>query len=236
MDSLQREVRLICFDVDGTLVHHDEDKTVWQVLNERFLDSLDANRSRFQAFREGRITYAEWVALDIGEWQRRGVRRAQLAEAIRESLAPVAGATAVIGELRRRGYRLAVVSGTIDLTLELLLPELEFDRVFTNQIFFDGDGAILGWRATPYDMEGKAEAVDTLTAEFGCSHLETAFIGDHWNDLPALVRVGFPIAFRPKEEQVRRVARVVLEGPSLEGLLDLFPLRRRDDPGDDDDA
>lgn len=236
MDSGEREIRLICFDVDGTLVHHDEDKTVWQVLNERFLGSAGANKGRFQAFREGRISYAEWVALDVGDWQRRGVRREQLTETIRGCLQPVAGASSVITELKRRGYRLAVVSGTIDLTLQLLLPELEFDRVFTNQIFFDGQGAITGWRATPYDMEGKAEAVDALAEEFGCGHRQTAFIGDHWNDLPALERVGLPIAFRPKDEQVRRAARVVLEGPSLEELLDLFPLRRRDSPGGSTDA
>ena len=38
-----RRFDLVAFDVDGTLVHHPEDKTVWEVLNHRFTGSEDQN-------------------------------------------------------------------------------------------------------------------------------------------------------------------------------------------------
>jgi len=67
-----RRFDLVAFDVDGTLVHHPEDKTVWEVLNRRFTGSDDQNEQRWALYRSGKLSYAEWVALDIGAWQAAG--------------------------------------------------------------------------------------------------------------------------------------------------------------------
>jgi phosphoserine phosphatase len=220
-------IRTVCFDVDGTLVHHPEGKTVWQVLNERFLGNDQLNKERFSAFRSGRITYAEWVALDIGDWMSRGIRRGDIEAVIHEQLGLVAGARETMDELRVRGYRLAVISGTLDLTLELLLDGFPFDRVFTNRIFFGAGGAIDGWEATPYDVDGKARALRKLATSFGHPPGQCAFVGDHWNDLAALGAAGLGIAFCPKDDVVRRAADVVVEEGPLTRLLPLFPEVRR---------
>jgi phosphoserine phosphatase len=216
-------IAVICFDVDGTLVEHAEGKTVWQVLNERFLDSTTLNRERLADFRSGRLRYAEWVALDVGDWVCAGVRLPAIEAEIRASLRPVPGARETIATLRRRGYRVAVVSGTIDLTLKLLLGACAFDRVFSNRLFFGSDGAICGWQATVYDMEGKARAVRELAAEFGVGTDACAFVGDHWNDLAALECAGLGVAFCPKDDAVRAAADVVIEEGPLTRLLEIFP-------------
>ncbi len=221
-------VHAICFDVDGTLIEHAEEKTVWQVLNERFLSTTEINRERFIAFREGRLAYDAWVALDVGDWQRAGIHRTAIEDAIRESLAPVAGARETILELHARGYLLAVVSGTISLTLELLLPGLPFDRVYTNRIDFDEDGGIASWQATPFDVQGKALALDELAEHFDVGLEEIAFVGDHWNDLSAMRKAGFSVAFQPKDEQMREIADLVIERPPLNQLLDFFPGTRKE--------
>ena len=57
---------LVAFDVDGTLVEHPEEKTVWEVLNARFVGGDDLNRERYADYRAGRLSYAEWVSLDVG--------------------------------------------------------------------------------------------------------------------------------------------------------------------------
>ena len=223
MGDRNARVRVICFDVDGTLVHHPAGKTVWQVLNDRFLGDPALNAARFEDFRVGRLSYAEWVALDVGDWVVRGADRGQIEKIIRETLTVVHGARETLEALRRRGYRLAVISGTIDLTLDLLLEGFPFDRVFTNKLFFDGKGRICGWLATPYDVGGKARALDRVAAEFGVDARRCAFVGDHWNDLAALERAGLAIAFHPKDDEVRGAADIVIEGGSLTRLLDIFP-------------
>lgn len=217
-------IRVIGFDVDGTLVHHDDGKTVWQVLNERFLPTPTLNRERFAMYQAGRLTYAEWVALDIGDWRARGVCRADIEDAIHRELRVVDGARETMDTLRARGYRLAIISGTLDITLELLLAGLSFDAVFTNRIYFEATGAIAGWDATRYDVEGKARALGELAARFRCRTTSCAFVGDHWNDLPALAEAGLGIAFCPKDDAVRAAADVVVEEGPLTRLLDLFPV------------
>lgn len=226
MQSRDPNISIVFFDVDGTLVEHPAGKTVWQLLNERFLATATLNRERLDAFRSGRLRYAEWVALDVGDWACAGVRRADLEAEIRAGLAAVEGAAETVTALRARGYRVAVVSGTIDLTLSLLLSDCTFDRVFANRIFFGSDGRIAGWRATVYDMDGKARAVRELAAEYGVGTDSCAFVGDHWNDLAALECAGLGIAFRPKDEAVRRAADIVVEDGPLTRLLDFFPQRR----------
>jgi len=216
-------IRMICFDVDGTLIAHAEHKTVWQVLNEHFLDSRELNRERFEAFREGRLGYAEWVALDVGDWQRAGIRREAVVAVIRDELHPVAGARETMTTLHDRGYLLAIVSGTIQLTLELLLDGLALERIYTNRIDFDEKGRISGWQATPFDVQGKAHALDELAREYGLELSEMAFVGDHWNDLAAMRKAGCAVAFDPKDAELCEVADIVIAAPPLDQILAYFP-------------
>ena len=73
---------LVAFDVDGTLVEHPEEKTVWEVLNARFLGADDLNRERYAAYKAGRLSYAEWVTLDVGGWRDAGATRGSMLESL----------------------------------------------------------------------------------------------------------------------------------------------------------
>jgi phosphoserine phosphatase len=216
-------IKLIAFDIDGTLVHHERHETVWQVLNARYLPRAGLNRERFDAYRNRTITYAEWVDLDIGDWVARAVTKRELQEAMLAELSLAPGAIETIELLRGRGYRLVVLSGTLNLTLELFLPDTEFDDVFTNQIWFHPDGTIRRWQATPFDVDGKAVALASLSRAHGWELSECAFVGDGWNDIPVLSTAGFSVAFHPKLDEVRQAADVAIESGPVTRLLELFP-------------
>lgn len=214
----QRRVDLVCFDVDGTLIKHPENKVVWQVLNQRFLGDDSVNADRFARYRSGEITYAEWVALDVGEWQRLGVTREQMVDALGE-LRLVTGARETLSVLKERGYKLAVISGTLDISLETLFPDHPFADVFCNRIHFGEDGHITGWTATPYDMEGKAQALKMIAAREGFPLERCAFVGDHHNDLAAAQVAGLAIAFDPKSPELEEVADAVIRSADLQDIL-----------------
>lgn len=209
---------LVCFDVDGTLVTHPRGKVVWQILNERFAGQRDVNEERFLRYSGGEITYAEWVALDIGDWAAAGARKEEVVEAI-GALRLVDGARETLRALKDAGSRLAVISGTLDVCLDVLFPDHPFDEVFTNRIRFAEDGSIAGWDATPFDMDGKALALETIAAREGIPLERTAFVGDHANDVAAARSAGFAVAFNCKSEELAAVADVVVHDPDMRALL-----------------
>lgn len=216
-----RSYDLVAFDVDGTLIGHAEGKVIWELFNGFFGGDETVNHSRYAAYRAGEISYAQWVELDVSDWIRVRARRDQMVELIEAQLAPVLGATETLQRLVRRGYRLAVISGTLDLTLELLFPAHPFEVVCTNKLFFDPTGLVSGWEATPYDMEGKAEALVRIAGEMAIPLERTVFVGDNINDVYVMERAGLAIAFEPKKESVRSAADHVVVG-DLRGVAELL--------------
>jgi phosphoserine phosphatase len=209
---------LVAFDVDGTLVHHPEDKTVWEVLNRRFTGSDDQNAHRWDLYKRGKLSYAEWVALDIESWREAGATRETLTGSFGE-LTLVSGAKETLDALKSEGARLAVISGTLDLLLDTLFPDHPFDEVYTNRIAFDPEGRISHWHATPFDMDGKGVALRAIAMREGIPLARCAFVGDHVNDIAAARLAGFSIAFNPKSEELEALASAVVRSRDLRDIL-----------------
>lgn len=219
--SGSRRFDLVAFDVDGTLVHHPEEKTVWEVFHRRFGTPEGVERERYARYRAGAISYAEWVALDIGAWRDAGATREAMLAAL-PPLALVPGARETLAALKARGVRLAVISGTLDLLLDALFPDHPFDEVYTNRIRFDDAGMISGWWATPFDMEGKGVALRSVALREELPLSRCAFVGDHVNDLSAFRLAGLAIAFNPKDDEVAAAAHAVVRSGDLREILPLF--------------
>jgi phosphoserine phosphatase len=209
---------LVAFDVDGTLVVHPEGKTVWEVLNRAFTGGDDQNAARLKLYLSGKLSYSEWVALDVSSWQEHGATKSQVLDAI-GSLSLVPGARETMAELKARGVRLAVISGTIDFLLDTLFPDHPFDEVYTNHVHFGPDGTITGWTATPFDMEGKGVALRAIAAREGIALARCAFIGDSANDLSAARIAGLTVAFHPKSAELERAAGAVVRSDDLRAIL-----------------
>jgi len=213
--------RLIAFDVDGTLVDSAEGTVVWQVLNRRFGTEPAINSARYRAYFEGQITYPEWVEMDISDWQQARATRQAIAEEILAHLRLVQGARQTLEALAAQGYRLAVISGTLDIVLELLFPVLPFEEIYTNKIWFDEAGQIAGWKATPYDMEGKARALRAMAERLEIPLECTVFVGDNINDIQAMSAAGLAVAFEPKDPTVSEAAHHVIKG-DMRRLLEVL--------------
>lgn len=208
--NMSNQYQLIAFDVDGTLVDSADGRVVWQLLNQHFGGDEALNIQRFHAYLRKEITYAQWVDFDVGHWVNAGATRDQIAEVIVNHLHLVPGAREAVNKLHAQGFHLAVISGTLDLTLELLFPEHPFQDVFTNKIWFDEHGAIAGWQATPYDMEGKAHALAEIAQRRNIPLSQTVFVGDNINDLQVMAMAGLAVAFEPKHFSVSTAADVTL--------------------------
>ena len=216
-----RRYDLICFDVDGTLVKHPTGKVIWEILNLRFTGSDEINQVRYAMYRAGELTYADWVRLDVQGWIDAGATYGGIETAVRE-FAPAEGALETVWELRRRGLKLAIVSGTLDVVIDTLFPEHPFDDVFSNRLVFDDGGRLAGWSATPFDLQGKPEAVRQLARKHGTELKRTAFVGDGENDVPVIGVAGTVVAFHPRSAELARRADHVLTNGGMGALLDIL--------------
>lgn len=212
---------LICFDVDGTLVRHPSGKVIWEILNRRFTGDDAVNAQRHRWYDEGKITYPQWVEMDVQGWIDAKATRGDIVEAIRE-FEHFEGAHHTLYELKRRGARLAIISGTLDVVIDTMFPEHPFDDVYSNRLLFDARGRLTGWTATPFDLEGKPIALRELSKKHDVALARAAFVGDGANDIPMVGVAGCVVAFNPRSKELERRANHVVREPNLSLLLDLI--------------
>lgn len=188
------------------------------MLNREFIGSAEINRQRYEDFKAGRLSYSDWVALDIGGWKKVGVTRDEMIAAF-GALELVPGTREALDSLKQQGTRLVVISGTLDLMLNTLLPDPPFDEIHANHIGFDQDGKISHWRATPFDMQGKEKLLRAISLREKIPLRRCGFVGDSSNDVWIARAAGRSVAFNPRCEELEQVADVVVRSDDLRDLL-----------------
>ena len=207
---------LICFDLDGTLV--DDTVYIWSTFHEHFATDAERRARARDDFYAGRITYRQWFDNDLELLDEAGATRASMVELIR-TLPVMPGAVELLGELRRQGRKIAVISGSVDLVVETLFPAEAFDALLINRLTVDASGRLDGGEPTPYDIDRKAEGLQILARREGLSPAQTVFVGDNANDVAVARAAGRSIAFNCKSEDLARVADVVVAEHDLWAVL-----------------
>lgn len=210
--------KLVCFDVDGTLA--DNIKFSWQIFHDYFQTDKHRREDAKNAFFNGKISYMQWAEHDISLWKEKNARKEDFLKAI-AGLRLVEGAMETLKELKKSGLKLAVISGSINILLEKLIPDYSdfFDDVFISRIYFGKDGAISRVEATEFDMEAKALALKKIAEREKISLKECVFVGDYLNDLKVMEEAGLGIAFNCNHDELKKAADVVIEKKDLREIL-----------------
>jgi phosphoserine phosphatase len=209
--------KLVAFDVDGTLTVGG----LWPRLHKHMCVPEQINKGNLEKFKNGQLVYEDWVKHDIMLFKELGANKSKLMDGLKD-FELIEGGLELIQELKKAGYKLAIVSGTLNIVLEKIFPDYEkyFDYTFFNHILFDENGEIIGHEVTPYDNEGKAEALKLIAEKEGLDLSECVFIGDNFNDVEIAKAAGLSIAFNCKSEALAEVADVVVMGHDMRNLLD----------------
>jgi phosphoserine phosphatase len=217
--------KLVCFDVDGTLV--DNIVYSWELFHNAFEVDMNKRKHAKEKFYKGEITYSEWAEHDIGMWKEKGVTKRDFEKAmIKANIKLMNGALETIQAIKQAGLKLAIVSGTVSVILDHLLPNYKelFDDYYLSQMFFDKDGKFIKANVTEYDMGLKAEALKLIAKKHNFKMEECVFIGDHHNDLQIAKEAGLAIAFDAKDEELKKVADIVIDKKDLREILKHIPI------------
>ena len=219
-DSLfRRNRRLAVFDMDSTLIEAeviDElakaagvGEQVSQITERAMAGELD--------FRE---SFKERLALLKG-------LDVSVLDSIGASLRLTEGAETLFAELKRLGYKTAILSGGFTYFAKQLQAKLGIDYVFANELEVV-DGKCTGVAIEPIvDAQRKADLLKELAHKEGLRLEQTIAVGDGANDLPMLAIAGLGVAFRAKP-LVKQSAKQAISTLGLDGVLYLLGLRDRD--------
>ncbi|MBI2658973.1 HAD family phosphatase [Candidatus Woesearchaeota archaeon] len=210
--------KLVCFDVDGTLI--DNVTFSWQIFHDYFQTDRHRREDAKKKFFSGEITYLQWAEHDISLWRETNAKKEDFLKAIGH-LKLMEGAMETLKELKRRGFKLAVISGSLNIILEKFIPDYNefFDDVFLNRIYFDENGLISGVEATEFDIDAKALALKKIAEREKIKMEECVFIGDYLNDMKIIQEAGLGIAFNCNYEELKKAADIVIEKKDLRGVL-----------------
>lgn len=212
----RRHRRLAVFDMDSTLIQaevidelakaHGVGHLVSEITERAMRGELD-----FRASFKERMALLQ--GLDIS-----------VLDAIGASLRLTEGAEVLFAELKRLGYKTAILSGGFTYFAKQVQAKLGIDYVFANELQVV-DGKCTGVAVEPIvDAQRKADLLVELAEKEGLALEQTIAVGDGANDLPMLAKAGLGVAFRAKP-LVKQSARHNITTLGLDGVLYLLGVR-----------
>jgi phosphoserine phosphatase len=107
------------------------------------------------------------------------------------------GAREAVEYVRSKGYETALISGSIDIMVDLVAHDLGITYAKANNTFiFDDANRLTGIHTFGDDTIGKADHLESFCDKLGISMNECACIGNGENDIEMFRRTGHGITFR----------------------------------------
>ena len=218
-DAFRRSRRLVCFDMDSTLI-----KT-------EVIDELAARAGVGKQVSEitelamqGKIDFTESFAKRMALLE--GLSESVLAD-IAENLPMMEGAECLIRNLKAYGFKTAILSGGFSYFGNYLKEKLGIDYVYANTLEINS-GKLTGQVIHPVvDGQRKALLLNQIAEQQGIDPQQTIAVGDGANDLPMLSAAGLGIAFRAKP-LVRESAKQSMNTHGLDSILYLLGYKDKD--------
>jgi phosphoserine phosphatase SerB len=210
-DMYRRMRRLICFDMDSTLIQTeciDELAARAGVGDQVKAITERAMRGEID-FKE---SFAERVALLKGLDSR-------VMQEIAEEMPITEGVDRLMSVLKRCGYKIAILSGGFTYFGEYLRRRYGIDYVYANELEIGDDGKLTGkYIGDVVDGKRKAELLKLIAQVEQVNLAQTIAVGDGANDLPMISEAGLGIAFHAKP-RVKANAQQSISNIGLDGVL-----------------
>lgn len=210
-DMYRRMRRLICFDMDSTLIQTE----CIDELADRAGVGPEVRAITESAMR-GEIDFRESFTRRVSLL--RGLDVSVMRD-IAEHLPITEGTDRLMSVLKRCGYKIAILSGGFTFFGEYLQRRYGIDYVYANELEIDDNGKLTGhYTGEIVDGHRKAELLKLIAQVEKVNLAQTIAVGDGANDLPMLSEAGLGIAFHAKPRVVAS-AKQSLSTIGLDGVL-----------------
>lgn len=220
-DGEEQPYRLVCFSLDGVLLRGFQFswEAVWSLLG----DAGEQRKKGLKLFHTGRMSYEDWCLWCCDIYRSHDLRRPQLIEMI-QRYTVIGQLTAGLQRLRAAGFRLALISGGLDIFLQTLIPDYAqwFDQVFINRMEFDSQGRIINIVPTPFDFERKPDAVRYLCSLYGLHTAQSICVGSSFVDKHLIEAAGKTIAFNSSSDEIQELFDIRVDGDNFMALADVI--------------
>lgn len=211
LDNMYRRMRrLICFDMDSTLIETE----VIDELAER-AGVGEQVRAITESAMRGEIDFTESFTRRVALLKGLDV---SVMKEIAENLPITEGVDRLMFVLKRYGYKIAILSGGFTYFGNYLKDKYGIDYVYANELEIE-DGKLTGrYVGDVVDGKRKAELLRLIAQVEKVDIEQTIAVGDGANDLPMLSLAGLGIAFHAKPKVVAN-AKQSINTIGLDGVL-----------------
>ncbi len=210
-DMYRRMRRLICFDMDSTLIQTE----CIDELAERAGVGDQVKAITASAMR-GEIDFKESFTRRVALLK--GLDQSVMRD-IAEHMPITEGADRLMSVLKKCGYKIAILSGGFTYFGEYLQRKFGIDYVYANELEVDENGKLTGrYVGDVVDGKRKAELLKLIAQVEKVNLAQTIAVGDGANDLPMISTAGLGIAFHAKPRVVAN-AQQSLNTIGLDGVL-----------------
>lgn len=210
-DMYRRMRRLICFDMDSTLIQTEcIDELAKRAGVGDKVSEITARAMHGEIdFKE---SFKERVALLKG-------LDASVLKDIAENMPITEGTDRLMSVLKTCGYKIAILSGGFTYFGEYLRKKYGIDYVYANELEIGDDGKLTGrYVGDIVDGQRKAELLKLIAQVERVNLAQTIAVGDGANDLPMIGEAGLGIAFHAKPRVVAN-AKQSINTMGIDGIL-----------------
>lgn len=210
-NMFRRMRRLICFDMDSTLIQTEciDELAMRAGVGDKVKEITERAMRGEIDFKE---SFKERVALLKG-------LDVSVMKDIAEKLPITEGVDRLMEVLKRYGYKIAILSGGFTYFGEYLQRKYGIDYMYANELEVDENGKLTGnYVGEIVDGHRKAELLKLIAQVEKVNLAQTIAVGDGANDLPMISEAGLGIAFHAKPRVVAN-AKQSINTMGLDGVL-----------------
>ena len=205
-------IKLVVFDLDNVLI---DTETIDEIAKIKGIED-EISDITLQAM-QGKIPFEESIRQRVKKLE--GISTEEI-DKVMEKISLNPGAEETAAELKKQGYKIAIITGSFDVIAFKIKERINADYVYCNVLEVE-DGKLSGEVSGPLITQNKVDVLRQLVDEIGITLDECVAIGDGANDIEMIRNAKIGIAYNAKPI-VKEQADIEINEKDLRKVLDIM--------------